>query len=134
MFDVVAARAGARAARDTVAVLLGRAIAPRVVALRPMAVDFVAAARVVRVADTVPWVAERGVVVVGRVVTLPLRADVAVVALRVVFVCVDADDVLRFMLDASRTAALATPMPTAAATTKINNFLIFMTYIISKRI
>ena len=123
VLDAVAARAGVRAARDIapviVAVVALRAVRAfvGVAALRAVAVcTDVRALRADVVAALRAWVAVR-------VVTVPLRGVVAVV--RAVTLCgADVADVWRFTLDASRTAALARPMPATSVPAKSKNFFI----------
>ena len=125
----MAARASVRAERETDAPLTGAATVRAVravwddVALRA-ALDCTVVFAVRAPRDVV---ARDGVVAV-RDVTVPVRAVAADV--RAVDVDVVAD--WRLMLDVSRTAALATPMPTAIVPTKSKNFFIFMLSMISK--
>ena len=92
------------------------------------------AARPAEMALRADTVLVRAVGVPLRDTVVPVRALV-VVAVRALTVVGDGVVVAdwRLTLDASRTAALATPMPTAIVPTKSNNFFILVIYIISKR-
>lgn len=145
VFDAVAvvvpARAGVRAARDidaaaTVVAPL-RAVRALFAAVALRAVVLCTVFRAVRaVVFVVARVAVRdcaAVVAAVRTVTVPARGVAVRASPRDETVC--AEDVVvdwRFMLDASRTAALATPMPTASVPTKSKNFFIIIEYMISK--
>lgn len=137
----VPARAGVRAARDidvaAMVVALLRAVRALFAAVALRAVVLCTVFRAVRaVVFAVARAALRdcdAVVVALRVVTVPARGVAVRASLREETVCVD--DVVvdwRFMLDASRTAALETPMPTANVPTKSKNFFIIIEYMISK--
>lgn len=141
VFDAVAdmvARAVVRAAREIDVPMMPVFAVVR--AVRALFADVALRAEL----DCIVFFAVRAVVVVLRVVaardgdvvlrdvTVPLRAVVAVP--RVVVVDVDVAADCRLMLDASRTAALATPMPTASVPTKSKNFFILMWSMISKSV
>ena len=68
-----------------------------------------------------------------RVVTIPVRGVVVLAVVRAVMFWPDCDvPVWRFTLVASRTAALATPMPTPISPAKSKNFFIITFNMISK--
>lgn len=99
------------------------------IAVRAVGTDVVA--RAVRALFVCLVVVLRCCALGARVETVPVR-DVAVRASLLVAVFVDFAEDWRAMLDASRTAALAVPMPTIIRPAKSKNFFIFMSDIISK--